>query len=281
MTCAGDKTADERGANKLRRARLTERDLRLLGFLGEHGCVGPSRVKAYFWDSTEGSRAHNRRLRILTESGFVEKVKGDEDRLLGYRLTLKGKRLLKERSPSQDVSLSRRGYKTQFEHDQKLIDVRRILEQSPLVGGFKMDHELRAEIADGKNRPANWQSAQLIPDAVFVQRTPKQSMKIALELELTQKSKRRYGRIFRAHLLAKKWNLTLYFVKDEALRKSLMETLEEVKRKDLEVRLAKVVNGIYFCLLEDFLLKGLETPMTNGKREISFAEMARRIESGG
>lgn len=91
----------------------------------------------------------------------------------------------------------------------------------------------------------------------------------------------RYGRIFRAHLLAKKWNLTFYIVKDDALRKSLMETLEEVRRKDLEVRLAKVVNGIYFCSLDDFLLNGLETPMTNGKREISFAEMARRIEAGG
>lgn len=281
MSFVEEKTADECGAKKPRRARLTERDFRLLAFLGEHGCVSPSRVKAYFWNSSAESRAHNRRLRILTGDGFVEKVTGDEGRLLGYRLTIKGKRLLKEQSPGLAVSLSRRGYRTQFEHDQKLIDVRRILEQSPLIGDFKMDHELRAEISGGMAGAMNWRNAQLIPDAIFVQRTPKQSMKIALELELTLKTKRRYGRIFRAHLLAKKWNLTLYIVKDEALRKSLMENLEEVKRKDLEVRLAKVVNGIYFCSLGDFLLKGLETPMTNGKREISFAEMARRIESGG
>lgn len=281
MTCEAEKTEDVGGARKSRRTRLTERDIRLLAFLGEHGCVSPARVKAYFWNSSEESTIHNRRLRILTDEGFVEKVSGDEGRLLGYRLTLRAKHFLKEKLPRHSLSLSRRGYKTQFEHDQKLIDVRRILEQSPLIFGFKMDHEIRAEFSDGKSRAVNWQDAQLIPDAIFVQRTPGQTIKIALELELTQKSKRRYGRIFRAHLLSKKWNLALYVVKDKALQKILMETLEEVKGKDLEVRLAKVVNGIYFCSLGDFLLKGLETPMTNGKREISFAEMARKIEAGG
>lgn len=275
------KTEDEGGAKKPSRPRLTERDLRLLSFLGEHGCVSPSRVKAYFWNSSQDSTAHNRRLRILSVWGYVEKVVGDQERLLGYRLTQKGKQFLKAQFPGQEVLLSRRGYKTPFEHDQRLIDVRKVLEQSSLILGFKMDHELRSEFSDGKVRAANWQNAQLVPDAVFTHRTPSGSMKIALELELTQKSKRRYGRIFKAHLLSRKWNLTLYLVKNEALRKSLMGTLEEIKRKDLEVRLAKVVNGIYFCSLEEFLLKGLETPMTNGKREISFAEMARKVEAGG
>lgn len=281
MTFGEARTEAEGGARKPRRPRLTERDLRLLFFLGEHGCVSPARVKAYFWNSSEESTAHNRRLRILAALDYVEKVVGDQERLLGYRLTQKGKLFLKTQSPGQEVSLSRRGYKTQFEHDQKLIDVRRTLEQSPLIRDFKMDHELRSELSDGKLRAVSWQNAQLIPDAVFTHHTPSGSMKIALELEMTQKSKRRYGRIFKAHLLSQKWNLTLYVVKNEALRKSLMATLEEMKKKDLEVRLAKIVNGIYFCSLEEFLLKGLEAPMTNGKKEISFAAMARKIESGG
>jgi hypothetical protein len=212
---------------------------------------------------------------------LIEKVEGDKDRLLGYRLTIKGRRYLKARKPSQDVSLSRRGYKTQFEHDQKVIDVRRILEQSPLIFDFKMDHEIRAEFSDGKGRSVNWQNAPLIPDAIFTHRNQGGSMKIALELEMSRKSTRRYGRIFKSHLLSKKWNLTIYIVKDEALKKILMNTLSEVKRKDLEVRLAKVVNGIYFCSLEKFLSDGLEALMTNGKKEISFAEIARRIGSGG
>ena len=280
MTSDQGKPAGGGGPSQPRRTRLTERDLRLLFFLGEHGCVSPTRVKSYFWNSSEGSKAHNRRLRILTQEGYVEKVVGDQSRVLGYRITQKGKRFLRDASPGKEVVISRRGYRTQFEHDQRLIDVRRILEQSPLILGFRMDHELRAEFSDGKSRPASWQNMQLIPDAIFTHRTPSGSVKMALELELTQKSKRRYGRIFKNHLLSKKWNLTLYLVKDEALKKSLMETLGAVKGKDLEVRLAKVVNGIYFCLLEDFLSKGLEAPMTNGKKEISFAEMARRIEAG-
>lgn len=280
MTFDQGKPAGGGGPSKPRRTRLTERDLRLLFFLGEHGCVSPARVKSYFWNSSEGSRAHNRRLRILTQEGHIEKVVGDQSRVLGYRITQKGKHFLRDTAPGKEIVISRRGYRTQFEHDQRLIDVRRILEQSPLILGFKMDHELRAEFSDGKSRPANWQNMPLIPDAIFIHRTPSGSVKMALELELTQKSKRRYGRIFKSHLLSKKWNLTLYLVKDDALKKSLMETLGAVKGKDLEVRLAKVVNGIYFCALEDFLSKGLEAPMTNGKREISFAEMARRIEAG-
>jgi hypothetical protein len=281
MKVADEKKCKASKEGRPRRMRLVTRDIQLLSFMGEHGCVSPGRIKRYFWNSSETSRAHNRRLRILANRGLVEKVLGDQERLLGYRLTIKGKRTLKEMAPGLKFFVARRAYKTQFEHDQRLIDLRRILEQSPHIRNFKMDHELQAELSSGAGVPTSWRNAQLVPDALFVHRTSKQCMRIALELEMTQKSRQRYGRIFQAHLLAKKWDLTLYVVRDDTLRIRLMQILDTVKGKDLEVRLAKVVNGIYFCSLDEFLSKGLEASMTNGKREISFAEMARNVGTSG
>lgn len=264
-----------------RRARLTERDFRILLFLGEHGCVSGTRVKSYFWSSSEKSWAHTRRLRALAEQGLIEKVTGDRSMHLGYGLTKKGRLAVRERYPGSVVSVLRRSYQTQFEHDQKLIDVRKILEQSPLVKKFVAENELRAGAGSETKGFLNWQNKLLVPDGIFTFQTPKQSLRVALEIEMTQKSKRRYRRIFRSHLLSKEWNLAIYVVKTKSLQKSLMETLEAVKGNDLEVRLAKIVNGIYFCSLEEFLSKGLETPMRNGKKEFSFAEVGRKIGSDG
>ncbi len=257
--------------------RLTGRDQDILRLLAEHGCVSADRIKVQFWNSNPLARAHYRRLAILKRAGLVENVFGDRAITIGYRLTKRGREVLQLLFPEQSVSFVRRAYKTSFEHDQLLIDVQRIFQASPVVKEFETESELRRRIEPVKSGDSLWKESRAIPDALFTFETPNQRIKVAVELELTLKSARRYARIFRHHLLSKEWNLVFYIIKDRRLLMPLREKLEKAKREDSYVRVSKAINGIYFCELGKFLSNGLETPFSNGKEEISLDKIAKNF----
>lgn len=258
-----------------RPSELTVRDQKILLLLGEHGCVTADRIKAHFWNNNPMSRAHFRRLAILKRRNLIENVEGDGGANIGYRLTRKGRALFSEMFTSWCDPPTRRGYKTQFEHDQLLIDLRHIFTTSLIVTDFKTEPEVRRELMTTQVQRQHWEKRPLVPDATFVMNVPAKKMRVAIELELTAKAKPRYTRIFRNHLLTKNWQLVFYVVKDELLRKRLMEHLSEVKRTDIHVRIEKSVNGIYFCGLDEFLKSRLDTPFINGKKEISLNQIAQ------
>lgn len=213
----------------------------------------------------------------MKRRNLIENVNGDGHVMIGYRLTKKGKEFVAARFGGQAANPVRRSYKSQFEHDQLLIDLREILEKSPLVADFRTESEVRYELLNGASKLLHWERQPTIPDAAFVFKAPGQSMRVAVELELTPKVKRRYRRIFRNHLLSKDWQLVLYIVKDRALQERLMKLLADIKERDVEVRVQKNVNGIYFCPLPEFLSLGLRVLFTNGKREISLSALATQF----
>ena len=260
-----------------RRPKLTGRDEKILSLLGEYGCVSAERIKAYFWNSTSTSRAHYRRLGMLKRRGLVESNMGDRAMTIGYRLTKRGQQVLKNSPAANLRPATRRAYKTQFEHDQYLIDLRRILQESPLVREFKNQLEVRKQLIDGKAKLRHWEDLPHIPDATFSLVIPGQTMRVALEVELTSKNRKRYAKIFRNHLLAKTWEMVIYVVKDANFRDRLMATLSDIKSTDIQVRVASKINGMYFCTIGEFLSRQLEVPMTNGKKEISLAKIAENF----
>lgn len=257
--------------------RLTERDRKLLLFLGAYGCVTAGRIKAKFWNNNPNSRAHYRRLGQLKKLGLVENVGSDPSATIGYRLSKRGKKVAELFSKSGEITLIRRNYSTQFEHDQLLIDVQEILEKSPLVKDYRTEDQVKRELFKGKKSTVDWQNVPKIPDATFVLEVPGQKMRVAIELELSAKMKRRYGKIFRNHLLSRDWNLVFYIVKSRVLMDWLMATLHDVKANDAYVRVSETVSGIYFCSLEEFLLRRLETPFSNGNEEISLDQIANNF----
>lgn len=260
-----------------RKQKLTSRDQMILSLLGEYGCISAARLKKRFWKPSDKTRNHFRRIGILKRHRFIENVRGDGGVTIGYRLTKKGKRFLTLGQGKKAEAIIRKSYGTQFEHDQLLIDIRQTLEASDVISNFKTEAEVRRELLGGPNKVINWETASTTPDATFSLSTPSKQMQVALELELTAKVKRRYSRIFRSHLLSQNWKLVIYIVKDPRFQKRLMETLEDIKAKDVQVRLAKTINGIYFCSLEKFQEMQLKTPLTNGRREISFEQIAQEL----
>ena len=202
---------------------------------------------------------------------------GDGSVTIGYRLTKRGQELLSRISEFSGDVTNRRSYKTQFEHDQLLIDIRRILEQSPIVKEFKTEAQLRRELLKGKPKNVDWENAGSIPDATFIYEVPGQRLRVAIELELSDKKRRRYKKIFRNHLTSKDWNLVFYIVKNVNLLTVLRAALAESKATDVHVRVSKAINGIYFCLLEEFLSKELGVTFSDGKQEFSLAEVAKNF----
>lgn len=249
----------------------------ILSLLGEYGCISAGRLKSHFWKTNAKSHTHYRRIGVLKKHRFIENVRGDGGITIGYRLTKKGKRYLLIGASIDPQSVLRKSYRTDFEHDQLLIDLRNVFRESPLVDNFKTEAEVRTEILSAKTNLIHWESTPTIPDATFVFKAPGYQMCVAVELELTAKVKRRYARIFRNHLLSKNWQMVVYIVKDTNFQAKLMKILSDVKERDVQVRLASEINGIYFCSLSEFLEKQLDAKLTNGKREVSLSQIAQNF----
>jgi cell fate (sporulation/competence/biofilm development) regulator YmcA (YheA/YmcA/DUF963 family) len=264
---------------KAKAYRVTARDIQLLRLLSEYGCVDAQRIKAKLWNGNPTSRAHFRRLGILKKLSLIENVLGDQGVGLGYRISKHGQKLLLDRGQSIDGAVARRSYKTQFEHDQLLIDIRRILESSPVVKDFQTEAAVKNELLGGHTGPIDWKTAPTIPDGTFIYEVPGQRLRVALELEITQKSRARYFKIFRSHLLNKNWNMAFYILRDQAMLENVLAILEEVKVEDVTVRVAKKVNGIYLCALDLFLKDELKAQFTDGKKVISLEELAQLSKS--
>jgi hypothetical protein len=262
------------------RRELTNRDKKLLTFLAEYGCVSAERIKCRLWQTNQPSRTHFRRIGILKRVGLIENVFGDGGISIGYRLSKKGATLLRSLPDLRHLVITRRSYKTQFNHDQLLIDIRSILETSPLVKEFCPESEIRRKIVAKESKLQHWANLPAVPDGTFRLAIPGQEHAAALELEMTLKTRSRYTRIFRHHLLNKRWSLVFYVTKNEKIQQQLMAALTELKGKDVEVQMAKRINGIYFCTLGQFLERRLETLFSNGREEISFAAIARNFSLG-
>lgn len=260
-----------------RKQKITSRDRMILSLLGEYGCISAGRLKSHFWKTKPKSDTHYRRIGILKKHRLIENVRGDGGITIGYRLTKKGKRFLLLGASLAAQSVLRKSYRTDFEHDQLLIDLRSLFRESPLVGDFKTEAEVRSELFSEKTKLLHWESAPTIPDATFVFKAPGHQMRVAVELELTAKVKRRYARIFRSHLLSKNWQMVIYIVKDVNFQKRLMKILSDIKERDVQVKLASTINGIYFCSLGEFLGQQLNAKLTNGKREISLSQIAQNF----
>ncbi len=266
------------GGKRKKSHRIVGRDVMLLRLLSEYGCVDAQRLKAKLWNGNPNSKAHYRRLGILKKMGLIENVLGDQGVGLGYRISRLGQKVLTESGNEVETAVNRRTYKTQFEHDQLLIDIRRILETSPVVREFKTEAEVKSELIGERKGPVDWKTAPTIPDGTFVYEVPGQRLRVALELEITQKSRARYFKILRSHLLNKNWNMAFYILRDQRLLTHVLSLVDEVKREDASVRVARRVNGVYFCSVENFLKDGLKAHFTDGKKEISLDELAKNVQ---
>lgn len=260
---------------------ITSRDRMILTMMARHGCVSAKHIKKNFWEANDQTDNHYRRIGFLKKLKLIENVLGDGGHRIGYRLTRKGKKFMTLSKSDYAAKLIRRAYRTPLDHDYKLIDIKQILERSPIIKNFKTEGEIRHEILKAHSKLLHWESSPLLPDASFEIHTPDRTMRVAVELEMTSKTKRRYTRIFRKHLLSKHWDFVIYIAKDDKLMNRLIRCYKEIRGKDIELKIAKSVNGFYLCTLDEFIKNQLGTQLVGEQETISLTEIAQFYEKKG
>jgi hypothetical protein len=106
---------------------------------------------------------------------------------------------------------------------------------------------------------------------------PGQSVRVAVELELTQKSRARYFKILRGHLVNKTWGMTFYIVRDEDLKSKVQTLLTEIKANDRTVIHSRKLNPLYLCTLEEFRRERLRAIFSKEDDTLSLDEVARNF----
>ena len=222
------------------------------------------------------SRRMQRRVRYLQKIGLIEPLIGDGDSRLGYRLSSYGK-YVAARGNLAPVSVlqSRPTFKSQFDHDQIVNEVRETLISSPIVSHFVSEAELRSQICSSSSAGIGSDSHDWkVPDAMFTLRTRGGEMTVALEVELSQKAKARYSKIVQALLTSRRFQFVFVVCGNEKLQKLMVEAISSARASNPFVRASNRSNGIYFCQLDMLRRRRLDAPWTGETRTFTINELA-------
>lgn len=216
-----------------------------------------------------------RRIRYLQKLGLIEPLVGDATNRLGYRLSKYGKRvaLRGELAPRSKLQ-SRPSFRSQFDHDQVVNEVRDILTSSTFISQFISESELRSKIGFANSRGGDSKSSDWkVPDGQFSLRIESGEATVALEVELTRKAKARYSKIFEALLTSKQFKFVFIVCGDEKIEELLVRSLESARATNAFVKASERSNGIYFSQFEKLRRLGLEALWSGEGRTFSINEL--------
>ena len=233
--------------------RLTGRDHKVLRYLCDNPFTTGPKMKAKFWPGQENDHCY-RRLAVYRKMGIARRIPADARATLGYELTSKGLDLLKRVEADNNLKRARRyRYRNSYTHDALLMDIRDIMTASPIVSGFILEPDIKSLFAKRYGFQKKREERYKVPDGLFQLRTKSKTHIVALELEISPKSKGRYNKMFRQLVLARDYSLVFFVVKDDQLLKLLERALSEARAKDPIVRAWRNAHGFYFALLEEIL----------------------------
>jgi len=215
---------------------LTRRDFDALAIVANNRFVEAKQL-AHLWPSDPKYHNHYIRLRKLIRAGILETLIGDAGNRLGYRLTQKGISLL----PSEILkakALSHRSfsYRTSFDHDRLLQEIRLVFEQSPLVSRYMPEHEVKRVLAERHGKKERKDVGYKVPDSLFELKTTHKPLRVALELELTMKSESRYWKNFRELLTSSDFDVVIFVTASEKMSEALRQIIKDVTANDRVVR---------------------------------------------
>ena len=260
---------------------LTARDLIMMTEMARFGFLTIEDIWQHFRTS-RGANAHFRRVRKLTDSGFLAPIKGDGKIKLGYRLTRRGTEALNANGVDIGRKRSiRRRYRSIFDHDQMLHHIESILTKSILVTNYVVDSELRSEMAKSLGSREARKKALFVPDSVFDLKTYKGVFKVALELELTPKSIDRYRKKLAYQLTTSSFQVVLFLVENEDMRRRIEDHHRYLKSHDLKVKLSDRQNTAYFCHVKEFLEKKENAPFSGADGTFSLRSLEQAFKEKG
>ena len=262
----------------MKNLRLRIRDLEILHYIATQKFATVSELYSLFWKSKKSSKYHYKRLYRLKEHGLIEPIESLINAMAGYTITSNGVHLLKLHGYEVTSCVFKKDtYTGTYRHDLLVNSLKVILLKSPLIKNFIPEHHIIKKLVKDLEVKKIAQNKDKIPDGIFTLWVQEKPQKVALEVELSLKSKRRYEVIFSKHLLSKNWETIFYIVKDEKMRKKLMDYLEEIKRINFVLKTEKKLNSIYFSLADEVLEKELEAIFMNQKISFSLKDLEKKI----
>lgn len=253
---------------------LRKRDFEIMYYISTQNFASISELHKVFWKSKKSTGTHYRRLGQLAKQCFIEKINAPRNFGASYTITKKGQNILRVAGYHVlPCEFKKDSYTGQYEHDLLLHKVKNILLQSPIVENYIPEYQITSKLLKKFKSMNTYQKRDKIPDGLFNLWVSNKSQTVALELELSQKSKRRYESLFKKHLLTNNWDIVFYIVKDEPMRKNFLEQIILLKRKDILLRAQKKLNNIYFSLVDEFLEEELNSIFKDEKIEFSLKRL--------
>ena len=224
--------------------RITERDCRMLAFAAEHRFVLADQVAMLLGIST---RAATDRLRALRDAGYLTEGNLFNDEPSHYQVTTPGRRAI-----SSDLPRPRRLDLSLYRHDVGLAWLRVAAERGMFGPLAQIVSERRMRSQDGRADDGQAPFGVRLgaagrggrprlhyPDLLLVTDT---GHRVAFELELTLKQRRRRERILAAYAADKRIDAVIYLVDHPARRRAMQESVRRVGIAD-RVRVEQITLG--------------------------------------
>lgn len=199
-----------------------------------------------------------RRLRKLEHAGFIKRVPGLSTYEMCWVLTEKAATLISDKPPKWRQS------RFLLEHDTKLTALRMSLEKSGLARSWIAEHEIRSKVAAQYGRDGS--KNKLVPDGIIGVKIDDVNESIALELELTAKSKSRYEHNFYQYQHKRSLFGVWYLTPTLQLAKHIECVWQKEVRKDCAPL-------FYWSLADEVILNPLSAMIFSGSRSWSLPEL--------
>jgi hypothetical protein len=199
---------------------ITSRDLSVFREIARYGALTTAQLgKLCFQEIARTTEL--RRLRKLEEYKLVRKASHLPDGMATWFLTPQGAMKV----GLEYIPVRIPGH--QLTHDMRLNDVRMSLEGVGLGNPWVSERELRKRVF---HYSKGAQDPQIIPDALFSKAIHGVTYAVALELELQEKSRARYKKIFETYLKQKNLGFVWYLVESESFGNRLLNQWRGVSR---------------------------------------------------
>ena len=211
--------------NSLEQKKLlkpTKRDLLLLEQLESYGVLSTPQIRELIFKGIN-TRTVLRRLRLLKQRGFIFSSEGLPKGGLAWILSKKSASLFKHDIETKIIN------KNTLQHDVAISSIRIHLERLKIAESWTAEPILKKEVMKSiyekkRNNLYYTDEPPLVPDSLFITKHDEEMKAVALELELSLKSKTRYKKIFSQY----KEKENIWFVWYVVLTRSIGETLSKL-----------------------------------------------------
>lgn len=207
---------------------ISKRNLTLLRYLFTNKVALFKQIHRDIFTGTSRQYVQQEIAKLLSYNFIESKIYYRESRLPYYSLTPLGFRLLFEKD-AKDMRQELNSQATK--HDLELVDIRSIFLKSPVVTSYYSENELKC----GLNYISDFDLVSVEDfgcDAIVVVNAEGQELIMAIEYEISLKSKERYVQLFTKYYVETKIHSVLYITEKESMINTLRKVDQECSGKN-------------------------------------------------